>query len=54
MSATQIDTTPLLEIRGASKSFPGVRALDDVSIDLRRGEVLALVGGRTAPASRRS
>jgi ribose transport system ATP-binding protein len=51
MSAAPIDATPLLQIRGASKSFPGVRALDDVSIDLRRGEVLALVGENGAGKS---
>ena len=26
------------------KSFPGVKALDDVSLELRSGEVLALLG----------
>src|SRR5262249_4296115 len=35
---------PLLEMRGISKSFPGVRALDGVDLDLRAGEVLALLG----------
>ena len=41
----------VLEIRGISKSFPGVRALDDVSLQLRRGEVLALVGENGAGKS---
>ena len=41
----------LLEIRGASKSFPGVQALDDVSLELRQGEVLALVGENGAGKS---
>lgn len=38
------DATPLLEFRGLSKSFAGVRALSDVSFVLRRGETLALIG----------
>lgn len=35
---------PLWELRGVSKSFPGVRALQDVSLTLRRGGITALVG----------
>ena len=35
---------PLLRVRDVSKSFPGTRALDSVSFDLYRGEVLAIVG----------
>src|SRR2546425_972043 len=34
----------LLTMRGISKRFPGVVALSDVSLELGRGEVLALVG----------
>jgi ribose transport system ATP-binding protein len=34
----------LWELRGVSKSFPGVRALDEVSLALREGEIQALVG----------
>ena len=37
-------TDPLLEIRGLSKSFGGVRALADVSVDIRSGEILGLIG----------
>jgi len=42
---------PLLEIRNISKTFPGVRALDDVSFSLSRGEILALVGENGAGKS---
>ncbi|MBX4420464.1 ATP-binding cassette domain-containing protein, partial [Mycobacterium tuberculosis] len=44
-------STPLLDIRGAGKSFPGVRALADVDLDLRPGEVLGLVGENGAGKS---
>jgi ribose transport system ATP-binding protein len=46
-----VASTPLLEIVGASKSFPGVKALDRVRLDLRHGEVLALVGENGAGKS---
>ena len=48
------DTTnppPLLELRGISKRFPGVVALDDVHFDLRAGEVHVLVGENGAGKS---
>ena len=41
----------LLTMRHVSKTFPGVRALDDIQFDLRRGEVHALVGENGAGKS---
>jgi ribose transport system ATP-binding protein len=40
-----------LEMRGISKSYPGVRALQDVSIAVRAGEVHGLVGENGAGKS---
>ncbi|MCU1412080.1 MAG: sugar transporter ATP-binding protein [Rhodoglobus sp.] len=41
----------LLEVVGATKNFPGVRALDKMQLTLRHGEVLALVGENGAGKS---
>ena len=40
-----------LEIRGMSKAFPNVQALADVSLDVRPGEILALMGENGAGKS---
>jgi ABC-type sugar transport system ATPase subunit len=42
---------PLIEVRGISKRFPGVRALDDVSLRVGQAEVLALIGENGAGKS---
>jgi len=42
---------PLLELRGVFKSFGSVQALTDVDLEVRRGEVMALVGDNGAGKS---
>ncbi len=42
---------PLVEMKDMSVSFGGVHAVKDVSIDLRPGEILGLVGGNGAGKS---
>jgi ribose transport system ATP-binding protein len=42
---------PLLEMRGIGKSFPGVVALQDVSLTVRSGQVVALLGENGAGKS---
>jgi len=37
-------STPILEMRGIVKTFPGVRALDGVSLTIARGEIHAVCG----------
>ena len=41
----------ILEMKGIDKSFPGVHALDHVDLEIRKGEVLALMGENGAGKS---
>src|SRR5215469_6950669 len=42
---------PVLELRGITKRFPGIVANDHIDLDLRRGEVHALLGENGAGKS---
>ncbi len=44
-------TTPVIRLENISKSFSGVRALHGVSLEIRRGEILALMGENGAGKS---
>lgn len=44
-------STPVLEVRDAVKRFGGVHALDQASLTLQRGEILALLGDNGAGKS---
>ena len=56
MSATALQAqagtvTPVLSVRGATKRFGSVLALDGVDLEVRRGEILALLGDNGAGKS---
>ncbi|MCT2197551.1 sugar ABC transporter ATP-binding protein [Paenibacillus sp. p3-SID1389] len=42
---------PIIEFKGISKTFPGVKALEDIRFDIREGEVHALIGENGAGKS---
>ncbi len=42
---------PILEMRGITKTFPGVKALSDVTLDVRPAEIHAIVGENGAGKS---
>jgi ABC-type sugar transport system ATPase subunit len=41
----------LIEMKGITKTFPGVVALNDISLELKKGEILSLVGENGAGKS---
>ena len=45
------DTTPLLQMRGICKQYPGIQALTDAALEVRAGEVHALLGENGAGKS---
>ena len=45
------DTLPILKITGLSKAFGGIKAVDNVSLHLRRGELRCLIGPNGAGKS---
>jgi len=46
-----VQVTKLLELKNISKTFPGVKALQNVNLDLEAGEVLGLCGENGAGKS---
>ena len=46
-----MEETPLLQLRGLTKSFGSVQALNDVDFEVRSGEVMSLVGDNGAGKS---
>ncbi|CAN5465534.1 ABC transporter ATP-binding protein [soil metagenome] len=50
-AATSATPSPLLEVRGLSKAFGGLRAVSGVSFDLAAGEMLAMIGPNGAGKS---
>jgi len=44
-------TETILEMRNITKTFPGVKALENVNLDVRRGEIHAIVGENGAGKS---
>jgi D-xylose transport system ATP-binding protein len=51
MTSSENGAEPLLRLRGVSKNFGPVQALTDVNLDIRAGEVTALIGDNGAGKS---
>jgi ABC-type sugar transport system ATPase subunit len=46
-----LSNSPILSVKGVSKRFGGVHAIENISLDLHPGEVLALAGDNGAGKS---
>ncbi len=42
--ALSVEDDTVLQVRNITKSFGGIRAVDDVSFEVRRGEILGVIG----------
>jgi ribose transport system ATP-binding protein len=51
VSDPKVSSQVILSTRGVSKRFPGVQALSDVSLDVRKGEIHAVMGENGAGKS---
>jgi branched-chain amino acid transport system permease protein len=44
-AATDAQTAPVISVRGATKVFGAVKAMDNIDLDIERGTIVGLVGG---------
>ena len=51
MVGTAMEKDYIFELKGITKTFPGVRALDNISFGIERGTIHALVGENGAGKS---